>query len=92
MVGEMGDEPVEAVGDGRAGWTSRCVVGPEHEVIDEQLRTPSEQVGKGCRALVSVEQALLVDADPRQLLPLPRQFVAAPRQRFLGVEQLQPGR
>src|SRR5947208_2307114 len=26
------------------GWTSRGVVGPEHEVIDEQLRAPSEEI------------------------------------------------
>ena len=29
--------------------------------------------------------------DPGQLLPQLRELVAAPRQRFLGLEQLQPG-
>src|SRR5207247_6243504 len=41
--------------------------------------------------LVGLESILLVDPDPRQLLPPPRQLVAAPRQLFLRLEQLEPG-
>src|SRR5205085_1552739 len=43
MVGQMNCNPVEAVRDRRAGRTSRRVVGAEHEVIDEELRTSSEE-------------------------------------------------
>ena len=92
MVREVDDGAVEAVGDRRAGRTPRRVVGPEHEVIDEQLRASSEEIGEGRGALVGLEAVLLVDPDPGQLLPLPRQLVAAPRQLLLGLEQLQPGR
>ena len=92
MVGQVDDEAVEAVRDRRAGRAAGRVLGPEHEVVDEQLRAPSEQVGEGRGALVGVEDVLLVDADPRELLPLPGQLVAAPRQLLLGLEQLQPGR
>jgi hypothetical protein len=60
-------------------------------VIDEQLRASCEQIGEGGCALVGLETLFLVDPDPGQLLPPPRQFVATPRQRLLGLEQLQPG-
>jgi hypothetical protein len=59
-------------------------------VVDEQLRTPSEEVCQRDAPLVGLESILLVDPDPRQLLPLPRQLVAAPRELLLRVEQLEP--
>jgi hypothetical protein len=90
VVGQVHGEPVEAVRDRRAGRTPRRVVGPEHEVVDEQLRTPSEEVCQRGPPLVGLESILLVDPDPRQLLPLPRQLVAAPRELLLRVEQLEP--
>ena len=92
MVGQVDDEAVEAVRDRRAGRTPCRVVGAEHEVVDEELRAPSEEIGQRGAALVGLEAVLLVDSNPRQLLPLPRQFVAAPGQLLLGLEQLQPGR
>ena len=91
VMREVDDGAVEAVGDRRAGQTPRGVLGAEHEVIDEELRAPSEEIGEGCRPFLGVEPVLLVDADPGQLLPPARKLVAAPRQRLLGVEQLQPG-
>src|SRR6266436_5383565 len=92
VIGEVDDGAIEAVGDRRAGRAPCGVLGPEHEVIDEQLRASFEQIGQRHRALVGLEAVLLVDADPGQFLPPPRQFVAAPRQLLLGLEQLQPGR
>src|SRR5467141_3806978 len=92
VIREVDDGAVEAVRDRRAGRTSRRVIGPEHEVIDEELRPSSEEIGEGCCALVGFEAVLLVDSDPWQLLPQPRQLVAPPRQRLLGLEQLQAGR
>src|SRR5260370_41739179 len=88
----MDDEAVEAARDRGAERTPCCVVGPEHEVIGEELRTSSEEIGERGGALVGLEAVLLVDSKPGQFLPLPREFVAAPRQRLLGLEQLQPGR
>jgi hypothetical protein len=66
--------------------------GPEHEVVDEELRAAPEEVGERRRALAGLEAVLLVDADPGQLAPPQRQLVPPPGQLLLGLEQLQPGR
>ena len=78
MVSEVNGEPVEAVCDRRAGGAAGAVVGAEHEVVDEHLRAPSEQVRKRFVALIRLEAVLLVDADPGELLAPPRELVAAP--------------
>ena len=90
VVGQVDDEAVEPVRDRRAGRTPRRVVGPEHEVVDEELRAPSEEVCQRGAPLVGLESILLVDPNPRQLLPPPRQLVAAPRELLLRLEQLEP--
>src|SRR2546423_11663238 len=92
VVRQVDDGAVETVRDRRAGRTSRRVVGPEHEVVDEELRAPSEEVCQRGAPLVGVESVLLVDPDPRQLLPSPRQLVALPRQLLLRLQQLEPRR
>src|SRR5207247_6090825 len=91
-VRQMDDGAVETVRDRRAGRTARRVVGPEHEVVDEELRAPSKEVWQRGAAFVGLECVLLVDPDPRQLLPSPRQLVAAPRQLLLRLKQLAPRR
>ena len=90
VVRQVDDEAVEPVRDRRAGRTPRRVVGPEHEVVDEELRAPSEEVCQRGAPFVGLEAVLLVDPDPRQLLPPPRQLVAAPRELLLRLEQLEP--
>src|SRR5262245_8860588 len=90
MVGQVHGEPVEAVRDRRAGRAAGGVVRPEHEVVDEELRAPSEEVRQRGLPLVGLESILLVDSNPRQLLPPPRQLVAAPRELLLRFEQLEP--
>src|SRR5882724_6602713 len=86
----MDGEAVEPVRDRRAGCTPRLVVGPEHEMVDEELRAPSEEVCQRGDPLVGLESILFVDPDPRQFLPPPRQLVAAPRELLLRLEQLEP--
>src|ERR1700761_4713946 len=88
----MDYEAVEPVRDRRAGGTPRRVVGPEHEVIDEELRTPSEEVCRRGAPFIGLESVLLVAPNPRQFLPPLRQFVAAPRELLLRLEQLEPRR
>jgi hypothetical protein len=61
-------------------------------VIDEELRAPSEEVRQRCAPLVGLETILLIDPNPGQFLPLPRQLVAAPREILLRREQVEPGR
>src|SRR5262249_12677445 len=74
----------------RAGRAASGIVGPEHEVVDEELRTASEEVGQRGVPLVGLESILLVDSNPRQLLPPLRQLVAAPRELLLRLEQREP--
>src|SRR2546422_2087552 len=90
VIREVDDGAVEAIGNRRAGRTPRPIVGPEHEVVDEELRAPSEEIRQRGAALLGIEFVLLVDPDPRQLLPALRQLVAAPRQLFLRLKQLEP--
>jgi hypothetical protein len=59
--------------------TAGLVLRPEHEVVDEQLRTALEQVGERRLSVVGVERVLLLDAHPRQLAPLSRELVPAAR-------------
>src|SRR5712692_4234068 len=49
----------------------------------------SEEVSQRGAPLFGLESILLVDPNPRQLLPPPRQLVAAPRQLLLRLEQLE---
>src|SRR5688572_23924799 len=92
MVGQVSCDPVETVRDRRAGGTARLVVGSEHEVVDEQLRAPSEEILQRRAAVVGLEGVVLVDPDPRQLLPLPRHCIAAMRQLLLGLEKVKARR
>src|SRR5438445_11138509 len=84
----MDGEAVEAVRNHRAGWTARCIVGPEHEVVDKKLRTPTKEVGQRSAAFVGLEAISLVNGHPREFLPLAGQLVAAMRELLLRLEQL----
>jgi hypothetical protein len=68
----------------------RLVVGPEHEVVDKKLRAAAEKIRQRGVSFIGLESVVLVDPDPRQLLPLPHQFVAAPRVLLLRIEQFEP--
>ena len=68
VVRQMDGEAVEPIRDRRAGRTARLVVGPEHEVIDEELRAPSEEICQRGATFIGLESILLVDANPWQLL------------------------
>jgi len=92
MIGQMDGETVEAVRDRRACRATGLVVRPEHEVIDDELRAASKEVGQRGAALIGLESILLVDSHPWQILALPRHFVAAPCELLLGVQQIQARR
>src|SRR5262249_8524509 len=49
----------------RAALAPLLPVGCEHEMVDDQLRTPGEQVAERDLAVRSVEHVRLVDAHPR---------------------------
>src|SRR4029450_4162995 len=59
----MDDGTVEAVRDRRATRTPSRVLGPEHEVVDDELRAPSEEISEGCCPLIGLQAVLLVDLD-----------------------------
>src|SRR5215216_5380584 len=84
----MHDNAVEPIRDGRAGRAPRLVIGSEHEMIDEELRTSLKEVHERDLSLAGLELILLVDPNPRQLLPAQRKLVAATRQLFLFLQQL----
>ena len=88
VVREVDGKAVEAVRDRRTGGTARCVIGPEHEVIDEELRTPSEEICERRASLVGLESVLLLDRDPGQLAPPPRKLVAEPGVVLFADEEL----
>src|SRR5437870_6204303 len=87
----MRNSAVEGVRPGRADRTARRVLGSEHEVIDEELRTPIEEIRQRLRSVVGLEAILLVDRHPRQLSPLARQLVIAAGQLLLASQQLLAG-
>src|SRR4051794_23284035 len=87
----MDDGAVEPVGDRRARWTPAREVGAEHEVVDEQLGAPAEQVAQRGRSGRGLEAVLLLDGDPRKLLPAPGELVATAGVLLLGLEQLEAG-
>jgi hypothetical protein len=78
------DDTVEVIGDQGASGASPALVGEpesvtEHEVVDHELRAPSEELCQGGAALIGLESVRLVDSNPRQFLSPPREFIAAPR-------------
>jgi hypothetical protein len=90
---EVRDDAVEVIGDKRASDASLPLLrkpGPvaEHEVVDEQLRATVEELRQGLRALPHVEDVLLLDRNPGQLLAHPGDLVASVSVPLLGVEQL----
>jgi hypothetical protein len=94
---EVGDGAVEVVGHERAAGASRvALVDPvpeaEHEVVDEQLRAPVEELRQGLLPVVRLEGVLLLDWHPGQLLALSGKVVAMAHVLLLGVEQLAPRR
>ena len=64
VVRQVHGEAVEPVRDRRAGRAPRRVVGPEHEVVDEELRAPLEEVRQRGAPLVGVEPILLCRSGP----------------------------
>src|SRR5436190_18851634 len=83
----MREHPVEAVGRRRAGRTASRVAGPEHEVVDDQLRAPVEQLRECARAFARIEAIHLLHLYPRQLASQFRQLVTEPGVLLLPSEQ-----
>src|SRR5262245_63762370 len=84
----MRQDAVDGVGDRRVDRAAGLVAGPEHEVADEQLGAPVEELVQRPLALVRVEAVLLLDANPGKFASLARELVADPRVPLLAEEEL----
>src|SRR5262245_13412869 len=66
------------------------LAGCVHEMLDEELTAPVEQVRQRDLTLRGIKDIFLVDPHPRQRSLLPAEFVALPRQLFLPGQQRRP--
>src|SRR3954452_9658883 len=92
MVRQGYGEPVEAVRNRRAGRAAGEAVGPEHEVVDQQLRASSEELRERRAPFVGLQVVLLVDQEPRQFLTLPGQLRPTRGRAPPPPETLEPSR
>jgi hypothetical protein len=73
------DDAVDAIGHRRTRRAAGLVGGTEHEVVDEQLGSPVEQLAERLLTVVRVEAVLLLHPHPRQLASLLGNRVTEPR-------------
>src|ERR671930_41358 len=85
---QVREQAVDAVGHRRAGRATGLVAWAEHEVVDEQLGSPVEQLDERLLTVVRVEAVLLLHPHPWQLASLLRELVAEPGVLLLADEQL----
>src|SRR4249919_3335424 len=67
---EMQCRSVEMIGEVGATRTAIAPIRAEHEVIDDQLAPPIEEIAEGLFAFGSVEDIILLDLDPGERAPL----------------------
>src|SRR5918996_6493321 len=79
----------DLVDEHRAAIAALVLVRPEHEVVEEQLPAPLEEVEQARRAVPAVEDVVLIDPDHRQTATLGGECVSCPGGfLFLGKEGL----
>jgi hypothetical protein len=83
QVGEVAD----LVDEHRAAVAADVLVRPEHEVVEQQLPAPFEQIGQRDLACRAVEGVTLLDSHARQHAALSRERVAGPSGLLLLAEQ-----
>src|SRR5262245_64214023 len=69
--------------DHRSSVASHHLVGAEHELVDDELTAPVEDVDQPRLAVPSVEHPVLLEADPRQAATLGGERVSRPGRGFL---------
>ena len=62
--------PVEMIGEKRATRATLLPAGTEHEMVDDHLAAPIEEIGEPLFALRAIEDVVLFDLDPGQRAPL----------------------
>jgi len=86
VVLKMEADAFEPVRDRRATRAPLGPVGTEHEVVDDELRSPREEAVECRLAPLGRERVVLLDRDPRQRGPLAGQLVASFRELLLLLE------
>src|SRR5438105_4556346 len=84
----MHDHAAQPVGERGAARACNRPVLPEHQVVDEQLRAPLEQLGQRFWPVLGLEPVLLLDRNPRQLAPMLLDAPGVLLQFPLGGQQL----
>src|SRR6476661_9556737 len=90
QVNQRAVQPVPQIGAAGAG--AERVVGAEHDVVSEQLRSPAEELGKRFLAFLGVELVLLLDRDPRKIETPFLDFLVSLRLLSLELGELVSGR
>src|SRR5579872_4559904 len=85
---EMDRDAIEVVCPEGARLASFLPIRAKHEVVDDQLGAPIEQIGKREPAVRSFKPIGFFHALPGQGPPAPRQDIALPHELFLGCEQV----
>src|SRR5580765_8291981 len=80
-------EVADLIDEHRAPAAANILVRTEHEVVEEQLRAPFEQVGQRDLAFRAFEGVLLLDPDSRKAAAPGRERVPRPGRFFLLDEQ-----
>src|SRR6266478_8991055 len=74
---------VEMIREVRATRAAFLPIRTEHEVVDDQLASAAEEIGKRLLAFWSIEDVGLLDLFPREFTALPAQLIAQPRKLLL---------
>lgn len=84
----MRERGLDGVGDRRVHGVAGLVARSEHEVVDEQLGSPVEQLGERLLAFLGIEPVLFAYGHPREVAPFLGELVAEPGVLLLANEQL----
>ncbi|MNL51527.1 hypothetical protein D3C87_1746310 [compost metagenome] len=85
----MNRDAVEIVGPERAVLAPFLPVGSQHEMVDDQLRAPGEEIGKRQGAGRPIEPVGFFHAFPRHFHAAARQRLPLPREFLFGGKQVQ---
>src|SRR6202158_2968701 len=88
---QVHDAAMEVIGEKKPARPAPLPVRTEHEVIDDELAAPAEEIAQGLLAARSIEDVLLVHPHPGQLPPLGAERVPLPGKGLLLGEQLLAG-
>jgi hypothetical protein len=89
---EMDRDAIEIIGPERALLAPFLLIGSEHEVIDDQLGAPVEEIGEREGAPPPLELVRLFHALPRHRHAAARQRIALAREFLRGGEQVKARR